>query len=109
MTACVALIGCMPRETAAQYLQRRAGLTVCPTAKIAQPTEAKDTPDVSRFAFHVEGSCKSEFLRSALASPGGECAAMLPKNGACFYIRKDGVPVTVEGAVAGNDFKVTVL
>ena len=108
LTACVAIAGCSLGEPASSYLKRRAGLTVCPAVRIAEPAKAKDTPDVSHFTFHVEGDCKVGFLRSVFASSEGECKAMLPKNGACAYNYRKGPSVIVEGPVSGSDFKVTI-
>jgi hypothetical protein len=105
--ACAGLLGCSLGEPAGLYLQRRAGLTVCPAVKIAEPTEARDTPDVAHFAFHLDGDCRDKFIRSVFASSRGECAEMLPKQHACLYDYKGGPSVIVERSVSGKDFKVT--
>ena len=107
LIAYAGLVSCSPVESAVHYMQRRTGLVLCPAVKIAEPTESKDTPDVSHFAFHLEGRCKSEFLESAFASSGGECAEMLPKNGSCIYFGNGRPSVIVEGRPSGGDFRVT--
>jgi hypothetical protein len=107
LVACIGASGCSTDEPVARYLQRRAGITICPAVKVAEPSEAHDTRDVSHFTFHVDGGCKATFLRSVYASSGGECEAMLPKHGACMYEFKNGPSVIVRKLGSDSDFEIT--
>ena len=103
----IGLTGCSANKTAQEYLQRRTGISICSTVKITEPSRPRDTWDISRFVFHIEGQCKAQFLRSVYAASAGECAAMLSRNGSCIYFGGDRPSVVVEGRVTGDDFEVT--
>lgn len=103
----VGISGCSFSESAPHYLKRRAGIEVCSSAKVDQPSEAKDTREVDHFTFHVDGDCKAAFIRSVFSSSRGECAAMLPMHKSCMYEFKGGPTVLVEERKGGSDFKVT--
>lgn len=100
--------GCSFGEPARHYLQRQAGLKVCPSIKITELSEAKYMPDVSHFAFHTGGSCRTNFIRSAFASSLRDCAAMLPTHHSCSYIYNGGPSVIVEETGNSGDFRVTI-